>query len=409
VAPAVEFEVVGDELHLLYSPRDDDEWVHAKFDRGEELLIKGTYRLTRADLVTSTDAEEVDDRYPLRFLVARRSGDYFKFDPDIVDVGCPVLVHKSAKPTWKWFSAERSVSIPYAIAKLKPERIVIGGPASDAIPVEAYEKLVDQFPTPTELKHYSLARVSSIVRDYVETSIDAEMRYRKYVERRIERKTHDFRAQFLQQDAAKYRYLLRQLEKMLVDENTYSESVWQTHILQIIQLLNPKYIQAFDNVRIAGEEGRNRYIDILLVDASGNVDVLEIKKPFGQSIVTETVYRDNHIPLRELSGSVMQVEKYVHRLNRWGESGEKSLTERYAGQLPRGFQIRITNPSGIVIIGRDEGLTAAQRHDFEFMRRKYKSIVDIITSDDLVRRLAFVVNQLTPRSQRRRRKAAAKK
>jgi hypothetical protein len=177
VAPAVEFEVQGDELHLLYSPRDDDEWFHAKFDRGEPLLTKGTFRLTRANLVSPKDPggdDEDDNGYPLRFVVARRSGDCFEFDPNIVDVGCPVLLHKSAKPTWKWFSAERSVSIPYVLAKLKPRRIVIGGPAPDAIPIQAYEKLVDQFPTPTELKRYSLARVSSSVRDYMETPVDAE-------------------------------------------------------------------------------------------------------------------------------------------------------------------------------------------------------------------------------------------
>lgn len=183
---------------------------------------------------------------------------------------------------------------------------------------------------------------------------------------------------------------------MLSDENTYAESVWQEQILQIILLLNPKYIQAIENVSVPGEHGSKRFIDILLIDASGNVDVIEIKKPFDNSVVTKAVYRDNHVPLRELSGSVMQVEKYIFRLNRWGESGEKSLTERYVDRLPSGFQLRITNPSGIVIIGRDNNLTAAQRIDFEFVRRKYKSIVDIITYDDLLRRLEYVVKQIAP-------------
>jgi hypothetical protein len=398
VTSTVEFESHGDEFHLLYSPRDDAQWVHDKFDQGKELVIKGTFRLTRANLVraTNTTGDDIDEEYPLRFLVARRSGAYYKFDPEIVDVGLPVLLHKDAKPTWKWFSAERSVSILRVIAQLEPRRIVIGGVAQDSIPIEDYEKLVAQFPTPTELKRYTLARVASVVRDYSETPVDAEKLYRKYVEKRIKRESNNFRAQFLQQDARKYQFLLDALRSMLSDENTYAESVWQEQILQIILLLNPKYIQAIENVSVPGEHGAKRFIDILLIDASGNVDVIEIKKPFDNSVVTKAVYRDNHVPLRELSGSVMQVEKYIFRLNRWGESGEKSLTERYVDRLPSGFQLRITNPSGIVIIGRDNNLTAAQRIDFEFVRRKYKSIVDIITYDDLLRRLEYVVKQIAP-------------
>ena len=106
------------------------------------------------------------------------------------------------------------------------------------------------------------------------------------------------------------------LTEMLRQEETYAVSVWQEQILQIILLLNPKYIQAMEKVRIPGEGGAHRFLDVLLIDASGNVDVIEIKKPFNRSIVTQTVYRDNHIPLRELSGWVMQVEKYIYRLNR---------------------------------------------------------------------------------------------
>ena len=406
--PAVEFEASDDELHLLYSPRDDDQWVHAKFDRGESLTIKGTFRLTRAHLVFSEDASDSEDpfdEFPLRFRIAKARGDYFEFDPDVVRVGPPVLLAKSAKPTWKWFSSERAVSILDVIADLKPKRIVIGGPAPDAIPIADYENLVAQFPTPHELKRYTLARVGSVVRNYVETPVDAERLYRAYVEKRVTLKARNLRAPFLQQDARKYAFLLRKLVQMLKQEETYPESVWQEQILQIILLLSPKYIQAIEKVRIPGEDGAHRFLDVLLIDASGNVDVIEIKKPFDRSIVTQSVYRDNHIPLRELSGSVMQVEKYIYRLNRWGHAGEKALTERYADKLPPGFQIRITNPSGIIITGRDQNLTQVQRQDFEFVRRKYKNIVDIVTYDDLLRRLKYVVSQLTPRqrqSQKRR-------
>jgi len=47
-----------------------------------------------------------------------------------------------------------------------------------------------------------------------------------------------------------------------------------------------------------------------------------------------------------------------------------------------------------VIIGRDSDLSDSQRHDFEIVKRKYKHIVDILTYDDLLRRIGFVRQQL---------------
>jgi hypothetical protein len=409
MSPAVVFESRGNELHLLYSPQDDDQWVQAKFARNEALVIKGTFRLTAANLVSpdAGDEDEEQDEFQLRFRVATMHGQYYKFDPDVVQVDCPVLLDKNANPTWKWFSSERATSVIGVIADLKPKRIVIGGKAADAIPIPDYEKLVAQFPTGLELKRYTLARVSSVVRDYMETEVDGEKLFQKYVNKRVNRKTVNFRTAFSLQDIRKYQFLLEKLTQLLSKEDTYPEAFWQQQILQIILLLNPKYIQALQNVQVPGENGVRRFIDVLLIDASGNVDVIEIKKPFDKSIVTTTVYRDNHIPLRELSGSVMQVEKYIHRLNRWGETGEKHLTTKYAHQLPPNFEIKITNPSGIIIVGRDQNLNSAQRRDFEYVRRKYKSIVDIVTYDDLRRRLGYVVMQLAPAKKSAARKGRA--
>jgi hypothetical protein len=61
----------------------------------------------------------------------------------------------------------------------------------------------------------------------------------------------------------------------------------------------------------------------------GNTDIIEIKKPFNKCIVTKRTYRDNYIPLRELSGTVMQIEKYIFYLNKWGKKGEEKLTAHY--------------------------------------------------------------------------------
>lgn len=143
-----------------------------------------------------------------------------------------------------------------------------------------------------------------------------------------------------------------------------------------------------------GHRHVNRQIDILLVDSSGNVDIVEIKQPFDKCIVTNNQYRNNFIPLRELSGTVMQVEKYVFYLNKWGQAGENYLTEKYQSELPDDFSIKITNPGGLIIMGRDSNLGENQRQDFEVVKRKYKNVIDIITYDDLLRRLEFIIKQL---------------
>jgi hypothetical protein len=75
----------------------------------------------------------------------------------------------------------------------------------------------------------------------------------------------------------------------------------------------------------------------------------------------------------------MQIEKYIYYLNKWGRKGEEKLTKHYKNDMADGFKIRITNPSGIIIMGRNKGMTIAQQQDFEVIKRKYKNVIDIIT------------------------------
>ncbi|MBU4504994.1 MAG: hypothetical protein KJ740_01280, partial [Gammaproteobacteria bacterium] len=154
--PAVEFIARGTKLYLIYRPRDDDSWVHDRFARGESLEIKGTFHLNMSDLAEGQarrDPEDFgDEDMEMRFVVATAKGNYFVFKPAIVQVTVPVLVARDVNPKWKWFSTEAKVSVLKLLADLRPSRIVIGGKATDAIPVSEYEKLVAQFPTPYELK-----------------------------------------------------------------------------------------------------------------------------------------------------------------------------------------------------------------------------------------------------------------
>jgi hypothetical protein len=183
---------------------------------------------------------------------------------------------------------------------------------------------------------------------------------------------------------------------MLDNDAGISERQWQAQILDIVRLLNPKYIAAINSVTIKDSlTGGRRQLDIMLVDVNGNVDVIEIKKPFKARIVTTATYRDNHVPHRELVGTVMQIEKYLFHIGRWGTAGEAALTKRYSTKLAPDLNLRIVNPCGLIIMGRDDDLTTEQRGDFEMYRRQHKNVIDVVTYDDLLRRLGRVLEQLT--------------
>jgi hypothetical protein len=93
------------------------------------------------------------------------------------------------------------------------------------------------------------------------------------------------------------------------------------------------------------------------------------------------------IPMRELDGTVMQLEKYLLHLNRWGDQGQRVLNTRFASQLPAGVTLQIVAPSGMIIMSRHQDWHQDQRTAFEIIRNKYRHLLEIMTSDDLLRRL----------------------
>jgi hypothetical protein len=139
------------------------------------------------------------------------------------------------------------------------------------------------------------------------------------------------------------------------------------------------------------DRGHHRRIDIALVSISGNVDIIEVKRPKdGQLLSRCPNYRGNYIPSRDLSAAVMQAEKYLENLKRWGKDGEDVISKKInlSG-------VKIRNPKAILILGRTAELDNDQKlSDFEIIKRKFANMIDIITYDDLVVRLKNVLSQL---------------
>ena len=90
----------------------------------------------------------------------------------------------------------------------------------------------------------------------------------------------------------------------------------------------------------------------------------------------------------------MQIEKYSFWLSRWGKKGEKEIQHKYSTEIPDGMKIKIANPTGIIIFGRDGNFNDEEKQDFEVIKRQYKHIVDVLTYDDLLRRIANIIKIL---------------
>jgi hypothetical protein len=133
--------------------------------------------------------------------------------------------------------------------------------------------------------------------------------------------------------------------------------------------------------------------DFTLINYAGNVDIIEIKKPEAP-ILRKGVYRDNYIPSRDLSGTIMQAEKYVFYLNKGGRELESSIKKKYNNLIPTDLKVKIASPKAIVLLGRDNEFSESQQLDLEIIKRKYANIIDIVTYDDLLRRLQNVISVL---------------
>jgi hypothetical protein len=393
-ATGVEFEYSADQVGT-------NQWIWDELKNQNATTVSSRiFSFALKDLLNPPDSKQDFDSYVYRFQFGTFVDEYVKIPASILGITNDLLITRNVKLKRKIFAAERNISIFARISKLleHSDPIVIGGNRPDAIPWDVFEELMKKFPSTTELDIYADSRVQIILSDHLDGMKDAKNRYENY----LNKKTSLIIKSKLDLDSLKKleieKYVLIRdlINDALKTKKNWSESQWQQLMLSFILLLFPKYIKVLENVAIADYysdtiKKTNRFIDIALLDANGNLDIIEVKKPFDEKILRKSPYRGNSVPTNELSGSIMQAEKYIFHLSKWGFKGEEVLNKRYAGELAPGVKIRISNPKAIIIVGRSQigsaEMTDSQLLDFEIIKRKYANIMDIITYDDLVRRL----------------------
>ena len=391
----------ANQLLLIYQPDrfNDVRWLDEKLQQDGEVTLRRTFTFTPADLLTQPESSGEEEDGERIFLLGLLENGYYKISKDVLGLKHDLLLESAMKMGPETFIAQRDISIFCKIDELIDEPIVVGGENENAIPLAEFELLLKTFPTSTELTHYARTRVARVLKDYFGTISDAEGRLNRHLNRKKKLPSKSRENIITNFELQKFEYVHAELESMLKVADSYSETDWQTKILGLLLFVFPKYIAVLESVHVkdfysSPPKTTDRYIDLMLVDANGAIDIIEVKKPFANALVSRHTYRDNHTPKKELVGSVMQAEKYLFHLNKWGHAGEQEIYKKRKDELPAGIELKITNPKAMILLGRHNDFVGQQRFDFEIIRRKYANMLDIMTYDDLLRRVANIIEMM---------------
>lgn len=391
----------NNQLLLIYQADrfNDAQWLDDKLQEDGEVTLRRTFTFTSSDLVFQQEPSD-DERV---FLLGVLEDGYYIISKDILGLKHDLRLEANIKIELKSFIAQRDISVFRKIDDLIEEPIVVGGNEESAVPLDDFELLLRTFPTITELAHYASTRIARVLKDYFGTISDAEEKLNQHLDRKQKLPAQSRESIVSNFEVQKFEYVHSELESMLEVVDSYSEKDWQKKILALLLFVFPKYIAVLENVHIKDfysnqSKASDRYIDLMLVDANGSIDIIEVKRPFTNALLSHHKYRDNHTPRKELAGSVMQAEKYLFHLSKWGRAGEQEIYDKRKSELPAGMELKITNPKAIILLGRDNDFVGQQRFDFEIIRRKYANVLDIMTYDDLLRRVANIIEMMKRQS-----------
>lgn len=385
-------------LLLSYQPDrfNTARWLDEKLHLDGRVTLRRTFTFTSADLVSPVTQTDEDDDGERIFLLGVLEGAYYKVNREILGLKHDLMLDSAMKLEPATFIAQRDISVFRRIDELIDEPITVGGSDANALPVDDFAHLLKTFPTTTELTLYARSRITRVLKDYFGTPSDAEDRLNRYLASKKKLATQSRETLLANFELQKFEYIHGELKSMLLAVESYPEKEWQKKVLGLLLLIFPKYIAVLETVHVKdfySNSGKvaDRYIDLMLVDANGSIDIIEVKKPFPNALLSRNKYRNNHTPRNELAGSIMQAEKYLFHLSKWGAAGEQEIYRKRKSELPAGIELKITNPKALILLGRDNDFNGEQRFDFEIIRRKYANMLDIMTYDDLLRRLENII------------------
>lgn len=389
----ISFEKRSNELILCYTPSVGLGNLQQRLADGDRIPIKHTFFID-SSLVREAPDDDFEDT--LCFCIGTVGEAYTQIDSEVIGTEHLFFFSNDITLKQEMFVAYRNISILRKVDEIIDRDFYVGGDweTVGGIPLDAFREMIQSFPKTAELDKYAHSRIASRIKEYFpETD-----KYEAIFERYIMGKEHTsvISKANLEIELAQFSFALEELKQMINNSKGIHETAWQDKIQNILRLLYPKYILCTREIQFAGVDGYDKRPDFVLVDTNGFVDILEIKKPEMQLLTEQASYRNNYVPVREFSGVIQQVEKYIFCLTST-EKSRNQVVAKLSAMLPSGIELDIVSPQAMIIAGRNHHFNSQQKRDFELIRRQYKHIADIMTYDDLVARFENVITSLKGR------------
>ena len=395
-------------LIAIYTPDSGVNWLFEKLNNNDEYYLKNTYKLTKDKIFESHEIDiDFNEEESIAFQIGIEEENFFKLDKDVFNININIFIDKNIKITPNFFTANKNISILSKLEKVIKESIYIvldenyeeNHENTNQIPISAYKTLLTTFPNNTELIKYSHMRIATALNEYFNDIDTFKVKYEQYLNNKTLPSNN---IKFVNSvTPLKLDILLKshkELTNMLKEYKSYNEKNWQTKIKDILCVLFPKYLYALREVDFGEINGYNKHPDFTLIDSNGYIDIMEIKKPDDFQIMRNCTNRNNNVPQKIFTDVIIQTTKYINALNQNHAKSKTNIIKKLKESEPTVDitvdNISINNPKGIILIGRSDKLTKEQRYDFELIKRQYKDITEIMTYDDLLKRLDNLIKKL---------------
>jgi|GEM_PF-525371 len=376
------------------------------------IVLDNTIFLTKEFLVErELDSDHsLDDSLDFLVGLPTDDGKYILLDQSVFRTSHRFLFDSKTNFSYKLF-CKNKVSAIRALSSVAQSDIYIDLPEhykyeENHLLLEQYEAFVSKMVTPYEVRLYKNSCAEIAASQFLNINTSFAKKYERYTGKKYRASPH--------RDVLSKEYLSARVQELEQQRNLLQaalnrqdepEDYWQQAIADLIPLLYPKYLYVFEKFEFESL-GKTKIPDFIAIDNDGNVDVIEIKKANIGNILRK--YRDNYVPISEVSCACTQIEHYIFRMMSNKENVEKKIEEKYRSEIGS-LKIHIINPQGILIAGTSQNLSEEEKRDFEVAKRMHKHIYDIITYDQLIERLQNTINAYRNMCEREEEKGGGQK